>query len=201
MKPSHHPSPETLISYASGTLDDGATCVVACHLSLCPECAAEVRWLEMLGGVMLSNLETAHAETPLTQGAVLPRFMQPRAVARPRPGQAMADGRSSLASRLSKAISPRLGDTSWERAVEGVMDYPLAQARRDGAVRLLRLSPGQRLPGQPMPADTGVALVLQGACRNDEGTYVRGDVIERTDELPGLPTAFGEEACICLVTG
>jgi putative transcriptional regulator len=50
MTPNHHPFPETLISFVSGTLPDATSCVVVCHLSMCSDCANHVRRLEMLGG-------------------------------------------------------------------------------------------------------------------------------------------------------
>ena len=68
MIPSHHPNPETLISYASGTLPNAIACIVACHLSMCRECANEIRWLERLAGVMLSRLEPADDSPALAAG-------------------------------------------------------------------------------------------------------------------------------------
>jgi putative transcriptional regulator len=71
MTPSHHPYPETLVSYASGTLVNAAACVVARHLSCCTQCARQVHWLEMWGGAMLSVLETDDADVVLAEHALL----------------------------------------------------------------------------------------------------------------------------------
>jgi len=58
MTPNHHPLPETLISFASGTLPNAISAVVACHLTLCRTCTEAVRDLEVLGGFLLDRLDT-----------------------------------------------------------------------------------------------------------------------------------------------
>jgi putative transcriptional regulator len=62
MRPGRHPKAETLVAFAAGTLHKKAISVIAYHVSQCAECAEEVRWLEVLGGVMLCQLQVDDAE-------------------------------------------------------------------------------------------------------------------------------------------
>ena len=55
----HHPSDATLAAFASGTLDEGRSLVVATHLSLCGTCRGAMRAFEHVGGAHLEGLEPA----------------------------------------------------------------------------------------------------------------------------------------------
>ena len=198
MIPSHHPHPETLISYASGTLPSAVACVVACHLSMCTECAANVRWLERLGGVLLSNLPTDDAEPTLTERTVA------RSCAQPQPGESSRKPRPKvedllLPRPLARYLDTNEEDTSWEPVGSDIQERSIELPQDSGSIKLRRLSPGQRLPEPDVTLETEVALVLQGACCDSAGTYVRGDIIERSEDPPHPALASGEAGCICLI--
>src|SRR5271165_6457339 len=59
MTPHHHPSDETILSYAAGSLASGPSLVVACHLSFCAECRMTVGRGEAIGGHLLDELAPA----------------------------------------------------------------------------------------------------------------------------------------------
>ena len=60
----HHPSEETVYSYAAGALPAALALVVGCHLQYCPQCRALAAQGEALGGDLLASLD----EKPLSQG-------------------------------------------------------------------------------------------------------------------------------------
>jgi putative transcriptional regulator len=199
MTPNHHPYPETLVSYAAGTLVNAAACVVACHLSLCADCAAQVRWLERLAGVMLSNLETDDPDMAMAERAVS------RLSIAAWPDAPAAEQVPEISDPLLPSPLARLGVVhgaamSLIPPGNGGEESITRLPERYGAMKLLRLSPGQPLPAYVTTMETEVALVLQGACRDEAGIYFRGDVIERAEDALYPPTAFGEVDCICLVT-
>lgn len=68
-----------------------------------------------------------------------------------------------------------------------------------GSIKLFRLDPGQSIPTNDASSETQLALVLEGACQNDSGTYVRGDIIEWTEDSPHRPVIFGTAECVCLM--
>lgn len=198
MMPNHHPHPETLVSYASGTLSSAASCVVACHLSMCSKCAEQIRWLERVGGVMLSNLETDDAEMALTERIVAQRCNERQ----PQDPILMPGAKGDdllLPVPLARYLDMKREQTSWKPSGNAVEERSIALPKHSGSIKLLRLSPGQPLAKHGFASETEVALVLQGACRDSAGTYVRGDIIEWGENPPHPPMASGEAECVCLI--
>jgi predicted ChrR family anti-sigma factor len=54
-----HPTDETLLRYAAGTLPEGPALVVAVHLALCGICQRQIRTCETLGGALIESLPPA----------------------------------------------------------------------------------------------------------------------------------------------
>lgn len=198
MIPSHHPHSETLISYASGTLPSAVACVLACHLSMCVECADQVRWLEMLGGVMLGDIEIADAEPALTERAVAQLSVRRRACEAGCEPMTKIDD-ALLPMPLARYLGINAAEISWKPIGSGEQERSITLPKGFGSIKLLQLSPGQRLPEHSRALETEVALVLQGACRDNAGYYVRGDIIERTEPPLPRPMVSGEAKCVCLI--
>ena len=57
MKPNHHPNSALLMAYASGSLTEAFSLVVASHLSFCQECQQKVNDAEMIGGALIDDLD------------------------------------------------------------------------------------------------------------------------------------------------
>ena len=57
MNPNHHPNSALLMAYASGSLTEAFSLVVASHLSFCQECQQKVNDAEMIGGALIDDLE------------------------------------------------------------------------------------------------------------------------------------------------
>ncbi len=199
MTPNHHPDPATLISYAAGTLPNAISCVVACHLTLCPECSEHARWLGMLGGAMLSKLEAAPADKAFAERAAehwspgdLPAFPPPQQASASSPGDAVLPG------PLARYLGKNAEEIPWKTVVKGVRQHWVKLPKGSGQMRLLRLTPGKLLLEH---THTGMelTLVLQGIYGDHTGEYLRGDVIEWTEGTLHQPRASGQEECICLV--
>ena len=60
--PTHHPSDEMLLDYASGAQAPALALFCATHLALCPSCRSEVGRLEALGGIMLEEIDPLPVE-------------------------------------------------------------------------------------------------------------------------------------------
>src|SRR5215469_1685664 len=56
MTPNFHPSEETLLAYAAGTLQQPQAVVVASHAALCPVCRAAIASGAAVGGALLDSL-------------------------------------------------------------------------------------------------------------------------------------------------
>lgn len=132
MIPSHHPHPETLVAYASGTLPGAVACVVACHLAMCAECAREVRWLERLGGVLLSALDAGDEDAGDVD--VVAGWEPEDGTIRVGPVLLRNDAGVIRLLRLSPGQALSCGDLTLEREVALVLEG----ACRDGADTYLR---------------------------------------------------------------
>lgn len=199
MTPNHHPDPATLVAYAAGTLPNAISCVVACHLTLCRECADHARWLGVLGGVMLEEIKPSPADTAFAE----------RAVAQWRPDGPPAAGPVDRVSTpdiddpvlprpLARYLGKSVKEIPWRTVVKGVRQHWVKLPKGAGQIRLLRLTPGKVLLEH---THTGMelTLVLQGVYGDHTGEYLRGDVIEWTEGTLHQPHAGGDQDCICLI--
>jgi putative transcriptional regulator len=200
VSPQHHPHPETLMSYAAGTLPNSISCVVACHLSMCPECAEHASWLGRLGGIMLNELEAPEpADTGFMERATarLPTDIMvapERATAvPPRPADPV------LPAPLVRYLGCGTEQVPWKTVVKGVRQHWVKLPPGSGQMRLLRLKPGKLLLEH---THTGMelTLVLKGVYGDHTGAYQRGDVIEWTEGTDHQPRSMGDEECICLIS-
>ena len=60
MNPNHCPNSALLMAYASGSLTEAFSLVVASHLSFCQECYQKVNDAEMIGGALIDDLEPSN---------------------------------------------------------------------------------------------------------------------------------------------
>ena len=196
MTPNHHPYPETLISFVSGALPNATFAVVACHLTMCRACAQDVRRLELLGGLMLSRLDSGHAEKSIGERAFARASRGvPSNEADPDPEAGSED--QLLPSLLTRNL-PISGDISWQTVSPGIRQHRIALPKGSGQMRLLWLARGEMFPRRGHPADAELALVLQGRLSGKNGDFVRGDVIDWSEDRNNEIKAAGDVDCVCL---
>ena len=145
MTPNHHPLPETLISFASGTLPNAISAVVACHLTMCRACAEAVRDLEVLGGFLLDRLDAGPDEKTIAERA-LACWSANRAPEGSGASSGYSIGLSDSCGHCWRATLPPSGEISWQRVSAGVRHHRIALPDGSGEMRLLRLTPGEFLP-------------------------------------------------------
>jgi putative transcriptional regulator len=161
------------------------------------ECADEIRWLEMLGGMMLEGV----AAQPADMAAVDRVAAEMAASGLPPPLEHVpvpGDGDPTLPAPLARYLGMGIGDVPWKTVVKGVRQHWIRLPEGSGQMRLLRLKPGKVLLEH---THTGMELtmVLQGVYGDHTGDYQRGDVIEWTEGTDHQPRAGGTEECICLI--
>jgi putative transcriptional regulator len=177
-----------MISFASGTLPGALSAIVACHLTLCPACVQDIRRLDLVGGVMLDEIQA---------GPVDETSMQ-RAKSRRLSGQLgrHAAPDSALLARLLLGTPIEGAAARWDQSAPGLQQHRILLSHGAEEIRLVRLLPGQELLHEEEEA---LALVLQGHFIDDAGQgYRRGDFVE-WPESRRLRTAGGGE-CICLIS-
>jgi putative transcriptional regulator len=179
--PTHHPSAETLASYAAGTMRPGFDVVIAAHLRACARCRREAAKLEGLGGILVSEIDpVALSEESLA--ATLARLDEPSFSP-----SSPVDGLGQLLSRARRRwVAPGV----WTAKV----DTP---RHRDDRVFLLRTAPGAKT-ARHTHAGAEFTQVLEGALDDGGTIYRAGDFVELDADHIHHPKVHGDEPCLCL---
>ena len=186
MSQMHHPSGETLLAHAAGSLDAAFRVVVATHLATCAACRETVLQAERVGGAVMAGLEDA----PMAEGALA------RVMAR------LDEPETAVPAVVPEGLPVALAGYAvgkWRKVVPGIAIAPVSgTARGRAGLHLLRLEPGVRLAGHGH-GGMEMTVVLDGAIEDAHGTYSAGDVAENAEDAHHAPVAVGERACVCLV--
>lgn len=190
----HHLPDSLLLAYAAGQLSEAFALVVAAHASLCDECRARIEAYAAVGGAMLEDC----AEAPLSDGALaatLARIAEgPKApIVAPQPRRMPG---AVLPAPVRDYVGGDLPAVRWRPAGVGVKQAILARSD-SGVVRLLRIPAGTAVPDHGHRG-LELTLVLQGAFRDAEGRFARGDVEVASEDVAHMPVAEPGEDCICL---
>lgn len=177
----HHPSPDILAAYAAGTLEPGFGLVVSAHVETCASCRKQVGLFEAASGAALADLPRADVAANALD-RVMARVDD---VAPPTP----VDTRPLL-ERLPLKRRKWVAPGVWVAAV----DTPHA---KDNRVYVLSVAAGMPTARHE---HTGAEFctVLQGAYRDELGTFSAGDFAAAYDDLNHQPMVVGDEPCICL---
>ena len=191
--PTHHPSDERLLEYASGALPEPLALLVATHLALCPRCRRVSAELEALGGALLEGM----APEPLAEDR-LEQALARLDEALPEPGAAAAVPQSepALPQPLRGYVGDSLDCLPW-RPLGPIAEVQLLRDFEGYTTRLLWVQAGAAVPAHTH-AGIEMTLVLRGAFSDASGHFIRGDVDEADSSIAHQPIADEDEDCICL---
>ncbi|MCT8997242.1 ChrR family anti-sigma-E factor [Chelativorans intermedius] len=194
----HHPSDETLLRFAAGSLPAGPALVVASHLEGCAVCRNRVAQFEAVGGAMLADLPP----TPLKADAFA------RVLARAQAGQAEKDTPEGIflereaPKKLDGIVLPRalhgcaIGAWRWVGPGIRVSRVVVPHARQANVI-LLKVRAGRHMPAHGH-TDFEITQVLRGSFRDGGKRYGVGDVAEGDSECDHAPVVGEESECISL---
>ena len=187
MKITHHLDDATLMSCAAGSQPEAMAAVVTSHLAVCPRCRAELKGHSLIGEALFESLKPE----PVSRGA-------PLAGVRMDAGAVRAADEAEMPEALAAALEGRFDDVPWRRAAPGIWHYPIELSEgAKGDLRLIKVAPGVKLP-EHGHGGSELTLVLDGAYRDEFGTFRRGDVADLGDDVEHRPVADPELGCICL---
>jgi predicted ChrR family anti-sigma factor len=109
MNVTRHPSDAALAAFASGSLDEGRSLVLATHLSFCRTCREAVRTFEQVGGALLDRIESAALREGALERAVV-RIGEVETPIKPALGTALT---SALSIPLSEYARSMAMDRAW----------------------------------------------------------------------------------------
>ena len=189
----HHPDIANLMSCAAGSQPEALAAVMAAHIAMCPECAAEVSKLEAIGVALFEGLSPA----PVQRSAPVVRARAGEAnhgTTMPEPGP-----RGDVPAPLVGHIGHRLDDIAWKRLGPGIWHYPLSLSKgAEGDLRLLKVAPGKAVP-EHGHGGAELTLLLKGSYHDAIGEFQTGDVADLDADVEHQPIAGETEGCICLV--
>lgn len=185
----HHLSEQLLMGYATGSLPEAFSLVVATHISMCDECRARAEAYEAVGGALL-EAETA----PMSEASLEACLARLDAVETPI--RAPKAPRGMFPAPLADYVGGDLNAIRWKPLGMGVRQAILPTGRGASA-RLLYIPAGQAVPDHGHRG-LELTLVLQGAFRDDKDRFGPGDVEIADEADQHTPVAEAGADCICL---
>jgi len=183
----HHPSDDTLARYAAGTLQAGASLVIATHLSFCPACQRVQQGFRSLFGEMLATEEAS----PLAAGALAATL-------------ARLDEAPTELPRLVPAHpelpAPLAGQqiAAWRWLAPGIHIAHIGPRSKERSLFLLRCAPGSSLPAHRHVAPE-YSCVIKGSYSDQAGRYGVGDTEECGADLSHAPTVDNSGECVAVI--
>jgi putative transcriptional regulator len=198
--PRHHIPEEGLLEYVAGASTEPASLAIACHVSLCPNCAAQTAALAAVGGSILEAsggqaLAPGALESTLARLDAAPQSRAEATAVGAPPAFLSAFG---LPSPLVRNLPPAVAD--WRFVVPGVRAIDLPTASADTTVRLISFGGGVTIPLHDH-GGTEYVVVFSGALEEKaEGKrFARGDISIRLTGERHQQRATPGEPCIALV--
>ena len=188
----HHPSDESVLALANGSLPEALSLVVGAHVDGCAVCGKTVRMSETMGGVFLESASpTALNEGALSQ--VLARLDMPASLPKP-----AAFSQPQNVIQLPPALRQYpVGSRRW--LAPGIWTRPILKDRVQGTrVYLLGAAAGKALPRH---RHHGVEMtqVLEGEFFDDGVHFGRGDFLEADGGHEHRPIVGIDGDCVCVI--
>ncbi len=193
MTSKHHPSDQTLLRFAAGTLPAGPALVVAAHLSGCPFCQRRMAIFEAIGGEMLVRTDP-QALSPEALEQTLARLDLDHRAGRtaPQPSPVSIDGIVLPSPLAGCKVGP------WRAVGPGVRLSRVGVPHAPEAnVILLKVKANKRMPAHGH-TDLEVTQVLKGSFSDGDSRYGAGDFVEGDDETDHSPVIGSDGECISL---
>lgn len=189
----HHPSDETLLRLAAGTLGAGPALVISVHLEGCSVCRERLARFEAVGGLILNEMPPA----PLAADLFARTLKRLEVVHPPHANESITRTPPAFGIELPQAM--RGCDVGpWRWLGPG---FRWSKVRIPGSpdakVMLLKGRPGLHLPAH---GHTGMEFtqILSGSLSDERGQYFPGDFDEADDEIDHRPIVGRESDCVCL---
>jgi putative transcriptional regulator len=191
----HHPSEETLLRYAAGTLGAGPALVIAVHVEGCELCRTRIAEFESVGGMVLEDMPIEHMATD-----ALARTLEQLDVVASSPMKRPTIARNHR-REIGIELPPPLYHCEigpWRWLGPGFRWSKVTiPGNPDAKVMLLKGRAGLKLPAH---GHTGAEFmqVLSGSLFDQRGRYCAGDLDEAGADIDHQPTVDPETECICL---
>lgn len=189
----HHLTDDILMAYSAGTLPEAFNLLVATHISLCDDCRAQLSACDAIGGALLNQDEMVEMAMNVESFATTLAMISDRSNA---VIKTTMPNSNSFPQPLQDYVGGDLNDVKWRSIGMGVKQAILPTSKQASA-RLLFIPAGVAMPDHGHHG-MEITLVLQGAFRDEDDYFTRGDVEFADSNLEHTPVADINEDCICL---
>ncbi|MBJ3785938.1 ChrR family anti-sigma-E factor [Devosia sediminis] len=188
----HHIGEDLLIEYAAGTLSEGWSLAVACHLAMCPQCRQQLALAEATAGAMLEELQPADGPSGSWDALKARLDAEPEPKAKPiaRPASA------TLPEPLRSYLGGDVESLKW-RNLGNARQILIETDDETTQTRLLCIAAGKPVP-EHSHGGRELTLVLTGSFHDELDSFGPGDVEDADGSVTHQPIAGPEADCICL---
>ena len=192
----HHLTDAILMGYAAGSLPEAFNLMVAAHVSLCDTCRAQAESYDAVGGEVLENRPKSDVTMDLGSFQETLALIKSGAVNETGEPKRQRKAQSVLPGPLQDYVAGDLDAVKWRGIGMGVKQAILPTSRGASA-RLLMIPAGAAMPDHGHHG-LEMTMVLQGAFKDADDYFARGDVEVADSDLHHTPIADIHEDCICL---
>ncbi len=193
----HHLTDAVLMGYASGSLPEAFNLMVAAHVSLCDSCRAQVESYDAVGGEVLDNAPQNGVEMTESSFMATMALISGGPLDEAAPARLQQTRNAVLPGPLQDYVAGGLDEVKWRGIGMGVKQAILPTSSGASA-RLLMIPAGAAMPDHGHHG-LEMTMVLQGAFKDEDGYFARGDVEVADSDMHHTPIADIHEDCICLV--
>lgn len=193
----HHLTDDVLMGYAAGSLPEAFNLMVAAHVTLCDTCRARAESFDAVGGEVLS--EEPNGDVAMTGNSLMATL----ALIESGPMDDIIPLRPErtydpvLPGPLQDYVANGLDGVKWRGIGMGVKQAILPTSS-GATARLLMIPAGAAMPDHGHHG-LEMTMVLQGAFKDEDDYFARGDVEIADSDVHHTPVADIHEDCICLV--
>lgn len=189
----HHINDDLLLAYAAGTLSEGWSLAIACHLTMCPDCRRSLDVAEAAAGTLMEELPTVEGPTDSWEQMKARLTAEP---ALPPAVPVLRSPRAVLPEPLRNYLGGDVDTLKWRNM--GTAKQILIRTSDSGTqARLLRIPAGKPVP-EHSHGGRELTVVLSGSFHDEIDTFGPGDIEDADGSLTHQPIAGPEEDCICL---
>lgn len=190
----HHLTDDLLMAYSAGALPEAFNLIVATHISLCDDCRARMESHDAIGGALIDRVETKAVSEACFAGAL--DLIRGGTDQSPRVTAQSIKADPVLPAPLKSYVNGSVANLKWKSLGMGVKQVVL-NTSEDATARLLYIPAGTAIPDHGHKG-MEMTLVLQGAFKDEDGYFARGDIEIANEDTDHTPIADISEDCICL---
>lgn len=188
----HHLNDDLLLDYAAGTLSEGWSLAVACHLAMCPQCRGQLDLAEATGGALLEELAPVEGPADSWDALMSRMATAPRETVVPKARPA----RATLPEPLRSYLGGDLESLKW-RNLGNAKQILIKTGDETTQARLLCIAAGKPVP-EHSHGGRELTVVLKGSFHDEVDRFGPGDIEDADGSLTHQPVADDHEDCICL---